>query len=311
MKKDIDMKKNMIRKVSNGELIDLSKLNKKALMRLHYGEEKILAQRIRELPPFSKARFELTSKMYHFSHSVMPWYLPEAEISFGANENSVGVVCDFLRADNKEKLVYEAGVGSGFSCQKFAKIPNVTVKGCDVILSEEVKALAERYKNFTVEEDTFYNSLKRLTDNSIDIFYADNVIEHLLPDEFPKTLRLLYRKMKRNGVLFLIIPNRLIGPCDVSLNFLKKGDKAEGSHFMEMSYRETLAKFKKAGFLPKYYTWRNGDKIRYGHDYFGVMNRIKTGIETILYFFIKHMGYDGEKAFYKYAMTYYILVKTK
>lgn len=305
------MKQNMIRKVSDGEWIDLSKLNKKALMRLHYSEEKKLAQRIRELPPFSKERFELTTKMYHFACSVMPWYLPEAEISFGANENSVGVVCEFLRADKKEKLVYEAGVGSGFSCQKFAEIPNVTVKGCDVILSDRVKALAEKYNNFTVEEDTFYNSLKKLDDNSIDIFYADNVIEHLLPDEFPKTLRLLSRKMKSNGVLFLIIPNRLIGPCDVSLYFLKKGEKAAGSHFMEMSYRETLAKFKKAGFLPKYFTWRSGDKIRYGRDYFGVMNRIKTGIESILSFFIKQTGYDGEKAFYKCAMTYYILVQNK
>lgn len=306
-----NVKQSKIRKVSNGEIVDLKKYNKRALRRLHYEEERIMAQRICALPPFSKARFKNMRIMYQFANAVMPWYLPEAELSYGANDSSVEVVCEFLRADNKEKLIYEAGVGVGFSCRRFVEIPGVKVKGCDVVVTEQVKTLMKQFKNLSVDETTVYNSLKKLDDNSIDYFYADNVIEHLLPDEFPKILRLLSRKMKRNGILFLIIPNRLIGPCDVSLYFKNKGEKAEGSHFMEMSYRETLAKFSKVGIVPQYLTWRNKDNFIYIKDRFGIMNRIKVGIELIMHWLMKWTRMDGEKVFYKSAMTYYILVNKR
>lgn len=241
------MRQKFICKVSDGEMVNLAKLNKNKIIRLHYEEEKWIAQRIREYAPFSKERSEYLKKMYDFAYTIMPWYLPSTRKSYGANEESVGVVCDFLRAEAGRKVIYEAGVGVGYSCRCFVEVPGIEVKGCDVVLSDEVISLMEQYNNLSVDEDTLFNSLKKLENNSIDYFYADNVIEHLLPDEFPKIIKVLSQKMKPNGLLFLIIPNRLVGPRDVSKYFLKQGSMAEGSHFMEMSYRETLDKFRMGG----------------------------------------------------------------
>ncbi len=302
-------KQNIIYKLSNGEAVDLTKLNKKAIRRLHYEEERKIAERIRKLPPFSKERQENTKLMYQFACAVMPMYLPETELSYGANDSSVEVVCDFLRADKSEKTLYEAGVGMGFSCKRFVQIHGVRVKGCDVIVSEPVKELMTVFKNISVDEDTLFNSLSKLEDNSIDYFYADNVIEHLLTDEFPQTLQLISRKVKKDGLLFMVIPNKLIGPCDVSMYFKKRGEKAEGSHFMEMSYRETISKFRKVGIVPGYITWRSKNRIRYIKDKLGIMNCIKVGIEVLLSFWIKHLEIvNVDKFFYNGAYTYYIFV---
>lgn len=41
--KNTNVKQSQVRKVSNGELVDLKKLNNRALKRLHYEEERIMA----------------------------------------------------------------------------------------------------------------------------------------------------------------------------------------------------------------------------------------------------------------------------
>lgn len=298
----------MIRKISSGEIVDLAKLNKKNLRQLHYEEEKFAAQNIWSARPFSEDRSVYMKKMYEFANTIMPWYQPRSKQSYGANENSVGPVCEFLYADKRKKVVYEAGVGGGFSCQRFISIPNVEVKGCDVVISDKVKVLLEQYENLSIDEDTLYNSLKKLDDNCIDYFYADNVIEHLIPDEFPEILYLLSRKMKKNGLLFLVIPNRLDGPHDVSKYFLERGSRAEGAHFMEMSYKETLEKFKKEKIIPEYLTYRHQRKIKYVRDIFGILNKVKIGMESLLYYMLRKTG-RGVNWIYKMGMTYYILVQ--
>ena len=302
------MRQRLVQKISDGEVVDLTKLNRNKLMRLHYEEEKWIAQLILELPPFSKERSEALKKMYDFAYAVMPWYLSSTRKSYGANEETVGVVCDFLRAKAGRKVIYEAGVGIGYSCRRFVKLPNVEVRGCDVTLSDEVISLMETYDNLSVDEDTLFNSLRKMENNSIDYFYADNVIEHLLPDEFPRIIKLLSQKMKQNGLLFLVIPNRLVGPRDVSKYFLAQGSKAEGSHFMEMSYRETLNKFKRGGVIPGYMTYYFREQFHYLKDKLGILNKIKIGLESILNIILKKPE-KRQKCFYKMGLTWYILKK--
>ncbi|MDE5700290.1 MAG: hypothetical protein K2I96_23290, partial [Lachnospiraceae bacterium] len=140
------MKQRMVQRISNGEMIDLAKLNRKKLKRLHYEEEKCIAKKICTLSPFSKDRDEYLKKMYDFAYAVMPWYQSSKKQSYGANANSIGIVCDFLRADKTQKVIYEAGVGIGFSCRHFVEIPNTQVKGCDVVMSKEIKLLMEQYQ---------------------------------------------------------------------------------------------------------------------------------------------------------------------
>lgn len=304
------MKKKKVKKISNGEIIDLSKLSKRSLKTLHYEEEKYVAKELLKTTPFSKERMELMRQGYNLVNDIMPWYLPKIKFSYGADKNSTGIVCNLLMDNRENKLIYEAGVGTGYSCEKFINLPNVSVCGCDIILHDRVKALMKEHDNFFAEEDTLYHSLKRLNDQSIDLFYADNVFEHLFPDEIPYILRTLSQKMKKNGLIVLIIPNRLVGPGDVSKYFLKRGAPAEGFHFLEMSYREVLKKFKQEGMTPKYFTWKNReDEIKYIKDDWGILNQIKIRIESCLCLLTSKNIDMRVRAFRKLAMSYYILIK--
>ena len=303
------MKQKIIKKLSNGEIVDLSKLRKKDLKRLHYEEEKFVAEKLLKMKPFSHNRTQFMQQGYDLVNAIMPWYLPQVKYSFGANMSTVRLVCDIIESSGEKKLLYEAGVGTGFSCEQFVKLPNVRIKGCDILISEKVKRLMSENDNLLVSEEDLYSSLKKLEDKSIDYFYADNVFEHLLPDEYSQILKLLARKMKKGGILILIIPNRLIGPGDVSKYFVKQGKPAEGFHFTEMAYREVLKKFKKYGIVPKYFIWRDKSyNIRYSKDRMGILNFIKIFAEWLLSFCVKDWGLKM-KLFHKLALEVYVLVK--
>lgn len=303
------MKQRFITRISDGQSVDLAKLNRKKLQRLHYEEEKYVANKIRELPSFSQERKELMQQGYDLVNEIMKWYLPETNISYGAQGKTVELVCRLLNQNKEKKLLFEAGVGTGFSCESFIKQPNVTVRGCDVLVSDKVRQLTERYSNIIIDEDTLYNSLQKMEDNSIEYFYADNVFEHLLPDEFPQILNSLFHKMKKGGILILVIPNRLTGPGDVSKYFIEQGKPAEGFHFMEMSYSETLRKFKRFGIVPEYFIWRDKrNNLHYVSDKSEILNKIKIQIERLLSLYIKNPE-QKKKLFYKMALTHYVLIK--
>ena len=302
------MRQRVVRKASDGEMVDFAKMNTKQLIQLHYEEEKCMAQCVSRSQPFSKERADYLQKMYDFANAIMPWYKHGVKTSYGANEKSVGIICKFLSEDKGEKLLYEAGVGMGYSCKRFVEIPGVRVRGCDVILTDEVRTLMDQRKNLLIDESTLYDSLKKMDDDTIDYFYADNVIEHLLPDEFPRILQLLSRKLKKGGMLFLVIPNRLTGPHDVSRYFVKKGHRAEGAHFMEMSYLETITKFKIVNIQPEFFTWMYRGQISALRDHFQILNKIKICIEAVLGFVIKKTD-CGVAFFDRFAMAHYVLVQ--
>lgn len=303
------MKQKFIRRISNGESVDLSRLNKTKLIRLHYEEEKYVAHKLLGTKPFSNERTELMCRGYNLVNAIMAWYLPQTRVSYGANEQSVDLVCNILTNNNGRQLVFEAGVETGFSCERFLDLQNVSVRGCDILVSDKVKQLERDHRNISVDEDTLYNSLKKMPCNSIDCFYADNVIEHLMKDEFSSTINLLGSKMKKGGRIILFIPNSKVGPADVSKYFVRQGRQAQGFHFMEMTYGETIERLADYGMLPKYVTWRDRKyNIHLIADKSGKLNKLKIWVEFLCDRLVK----DTEKKrnlFYKLALTCYVFEK--
>lgn len=303
------MKQKIIKKMSTGETVDLSKLNHKNLKKLHYDEEKYVAHKLLEMKSFSKERLTFMQQGYALVNVIMPWYLSKVNMSYGADEQSTGMVCELLRSRNGKKLVYEAGVGTGYSCKRFVELPDVEVRGCDIILDEKIKRLMKTNNNILVDEDTLYSSLERMEDNSIDCFYADNVFEHLFPDEFPLIMKRLSRKIKKGGLLILVIPNRLVGPGDVSKYFVEKGKPAEGFHFMEMSYREALLRFRQYGIEADYVIWKDRfGNLKLKQDKSGFWNAIKLFAEYVISCCVKKPEIKN-RLFYRLAMAYYVLKK--
>jgi SAM-dependent methyltransferase len=83
-------------------------------------------------------------------------------------------------------------------------------------------------------------------DESFDIVFSQQVIEHMHPDDVPKHFMESYRVLKEGGILSIETPNRTTGPQDVSRGFAKI---AEGLHLKEWDVTELVAEFQRAGFV--------------------------------------------------------------
>lgn len=263
--------------------ISLTGMSRRALRDLHYTEEIKMAKMILALPPFSEERKQLLNEGYDFVEALKLRYERNTNESFGASSASVKLVKDMIeQRKNRKKgtqIVYEAGVGTGYALRCLIELPEVEYHGCDVVLFPDVADMRCCYENLFLNERTLYEDLLEMRDNSIDVFYADNVIEHLLPDEADSIFEILHRKMKRGGQLILFIPNWHNGPHDVSMYYLKKGSRATGFHFMEMSYLEMVKFACRHGFKANYIA-RSYKSIE--RDRFGIKNLKRILMEQII-----------------------------
>jgi SAM-dependent methyltransferase len=77
-----------------------------------------------------------------------------------------------------------------------------------------------------------------LPDDSIDVAFSDQLIEHLHPEDSERHFKTVLRLLKPGGVYVLRTPHRLTGPHDVSRYF---SDRPECFHLKEWSYGELAA----------------------------------------------------------------------
>lgn len=270
---------------STGKRLNLTKYNVQELYRLHFREEKYIAEKVLQMPAFSPERDRYLSENYKFIRLIQECRNRKehkACKSYGANAASVNIVKSFIKNENRKITLYEAGVGSGFAIEQYSKMAQIQCLGCDLLISDKVEKLLKR-ENIFVEKSGIWDSIRKQEKNSIDIFYADNVFEHLLPDERDKIYSEISTKLKKNSTVILFIPNRYVGPNDISGKFLKMGEKAEGFHFSELSYRENCMNFMKAGIgKVNYACYRKDGKIIRLYDKYSIMNTVKIFLEPIL-----------------------------
>ena len=82
-------------------------------------------------------------------------------------------------------------------------------------------------------------------ENSIDIIYSNQLIEHLHPDDAYDQLKNIYNALAPGGSYLCITPNRLNGPHDISYYF---DTVATGFHLKEYTVKELSKLLKKTGF---------------------------------------------------------------
>jgi ubiquinone/menaquinone biosynthesis C-methylase UbiE len=84
-----------------------------------------------------------------------------------------------------------------------------------------------------------------VTENSINLAYSDQLMEHLHPDDAMDQLQNIYKALAPGGVYICITPNRLSGPHDVSQYF---DQVATGFHLKEYTFAELAGIFRVVGF---------------------------------------------------------------
>lgn len=93
-------------------------------------------------------------------------------------------------------------------------------------------------------------------DNSIDIVYSHQLMEHLHPDDALDQLQHIYRVLAPGGIYICITPNQLSGPHDISQYF---DEIATGFHLKEYRLTELYDLFRQVGFskVSLYKSYRN------------------------------------------------------
>lgn len=84
-----------------------------------------------------------------------------------------------------------------------------------------------------------------LPNNSVDVAYSDQLMEHLHPDDAIEQLGNIYRVLKPGGKYLCITPNRVFGPHDISKYF---DEVATGFHLKEYTISELAGIFRTVGF---------------------------------------------------------------
>ena len=84
-----------------------------------------------------------------------------------------------------------------------------------------------------------------LPENSVNVAYSNQVMEHLHPDDAFEQIQNIYDSLSCTGIYICITPSRLNGPHDISRHF---DTVPMGLHLREYSASELISLFKEVGF---------------------------------------------------------------
>lgn len=106
-----------------------------------------------------------------------------------------------------------------------------------------------------------------LPENSVDIAFSYQFLEHIHPEDHEYHMETVYRVLKPGGLYIFDTPHLYSGPHDASRGFTYIH---EGMHLKEWTYREMSALVKKTGFT-EWYTYRFGVPRESGLFNFGTL----------------------------------------
>jgi len=84
-----------------------------------------------------------------------------------------------------------------------------------------------------------------LSENSVDVAYSNQLMEHLHPDDAREQLQNIFQTLKPGGRYICVTPNKVNGPWDISFCC---DQEARGFHLKEYSMRELMQLFRAVGF---------------------------------------------------------------
>jgi SAM-dependent methyltransferase len=207
-------------------------------LRRHYELEKRLAARLRKSKS-REERLKLYPKLYDELYQAVPYLKTNPAtldpVQLAATER---LLKHFLR---KDKVFLEIGGGNLAVSRRLSPLVK-HVFSLDVS-KEFALALGPLPKNVSLILSDGIDI--PLGDNSVDVAYSNQLMEHLHPDDAEAQLREIFRVLKPGGRYICNTPHRYNGPHDISLYF---DEDATGFHLKEYTNRELAALFGKVGF---------------------------------------------------------------
>jgi SAM-dependent methyltransferase len=159
------------------------------------------------------------------------------DINTQKNQNKLKLVEKFI---NKQSIFVEFGPGDCRFAMEVCKRVR-SVYGIDI--SDQREQLSNAPDNFELIIYDGYNL--EMQENSVDVIFSDQLIEHLHPEDIEFHFQLIAKILKSGGVYIFRTPHRYSGPHDVSRYF---SNVAEGFHLKEWTYREIAGILSKCRF---------------------------------------------------------------
>jgi glycosyltransferase involved in cell wall biosynthesis/SAM-dependent methyltransferase len=200
--------------------------------------EKSIADRLRRSTP--EERKSLYASSYAELFRRVPGHpqltVRESERAATVRE-SLKIVGRFL---NPETRLLEVGSGDGrFAAEAAGRVRTVVA----VDVTREVAGPRALPANVTFSVSD--GSSIPVADESVDVVFSSQLMEHLHPDDAVTQLAGIRRALVPGGIYVCVTPNALNGPHDVSRGF---DDVATGLHLKEYTLMELAALFRRAGF---------------------------------------------------------------
>jgi SAM-dependent methyltransferase len=208
-------------------------------LRQHYEIEKELGNRLRNSR--RDERTAMYSQVYDELFRRIPTHPQWTNQNTASHDLKLQGHLRLLRPYLTPETVFmEVGAGD---CALPLLVAPMVRKAYGLEVSEE---LTRRLPN----SDKFQVLLSRncnvpLPDNTVDLAFSFQVIEHIHPDDVIEQMKDIYRVLKPGGCYYCITPNRLYGPSDISRDFDRE---ATGLHLKEYSITDLLKLFRSIGF---------------------------------------------------------------
>lgn len=181
-----------------------------------------------------------SKKTWYLEGSLMPQAMFLGEV-FAYHSSRYKFAGKFV----KNKIVLDAGSGSGFGSKKLLKAGAKKVYGID-ISPDSIKYCQNKYqdKRLIFKRQSLANL--DFPDNFFDLVVAFEVIEHI--DKHEKALDEIFRVLKPGGILFISTPNKSIYSPDTEKPFYPFHKR----EFFLKDFLKILKKFKINKILGQY-----------------------------------------------------------
>jgi len=241
----------------------------------HYEVEKAIATRLK------KANREERKIIYKTMYDELFKQVPDhprvkrrenPKIAALENQRKFKLIKKFI---NKSIVFVEFGSGDCRFAMDICKHVSF-VYGVDI--SDQRGQFDNALNNFELIIYDGYNL--EMQENSADVVFSDNLIEHLHPDDTKLHFQLVRNILKSQGIYIFRTPHRFSGPQDISCYF---SDEAEGFHLKEWTYSEIakiLMSLKYSSWSGYYYA--KGIRIKMPFVYFIIIENIICVIPSYL-----------------------------
>lgn len=212
----------------------------KQQIRQHYEIEKDLARLLLNAPQQERTR--LAAAVYDELYRRVPHHPQHTQ------KNSPAAVADAVKTQMQllqpflQHCTTFLEIGPG-DCALSLKVAAQVAQVYAVDVSSEITRMSVAPENFTLLLSDGRNI--PLKNQSVDLAYSNQLMEHLHPDDAIEQLRNIYGVLAEGGIYLCVTPSRLTGPHDISKYF---DEVASGFHLKEYSVRELHGLFKQAGF---------------------------------------------------------------